>query len=117
MNRQRSAWLAGLTVGIAAGFATLEIPSLGWPLVVAFAIPALVAGPRLAAIGGLLSGLGTIWVVLLGRVALTCRAPDGEIGCSAPGIETWLAVGGAMLLVGLTLSAAAWRRARAATPR
>ena len=104
-------WLPGFAVGLTAGFATLEIPTLGWLLVIAFAIPAVVGRSRLAAIGGLLTGLGTVWLLLLGRVALTCRAeaPNG-IGCSAPGIETWLAVAGAMLGAGIVLTAVARRR-------
>jgi hypothetical protein len=105
MNRRlRSGWFAGLVVGVTTGFATLEIPTLGWLLVVVFAIPALIVGPRVAAIGGLFTGLGGVWLALLGRVALTCQATGDELGCHAPGIEPWLAVGGAMLAAGLVLS-------------
>jgi hypothetical protein len=103
-RRLRSGWIAGLVVGVTAGFATLEIPPLGWLLVVVFAIPALIVGPRFAAIGGLLTGLGGVWLALLGRVALTCQATGEELGCHAPGIEPWLSVGGAMLAIGLFLS-------------
>jgi hypothetical protein len=111
-ERRRAAWFPGLVVGVAAGFATLEFPTVGWLVVLVFAILALVAGPRLAAIGGLLTGLGGVWLVLLGRVALECRVPDGEIGCQAPGIEPWLAAGGAMLAIGLVLTVVAAIRAR-----
>lgn len=104
MSRARCGWLSGVAVGVTAGFATLEIPSLGWLLVVAFALPAALVGPRLAAIGGLLAGVGGVWIVLIGRVALTCTATDGELGCHAPGIEPWLAVGCAMLAAGLLLT-------------
>jgi len=101
-------WLAGLVVGVAAGFLTLEFPSLGWLLAIAFAVPAGIVGPRLAAVGGLVTGIGAVWIVLLGRVALTCRE-----GCQAPGIEIWLIFGGSVLAAGLTLSViAAWRRRR-----
>jgi hypothetical protein len=112
MNRRNwRGWLAGLVVGVTAGFATLELPTLGWLLAVAFAISAALVGPRVAAIGGLLTGLGAIWFVLLGRVALTCQATGDELGCHAPGIEPWLAVGAAMLAVGLALTLVAGIRA------
>jgi hypothetical protein len=105
----RGAWIPGLAVGCAAGFATLEIPSLGWLLVVAFAVPALASRDRWSAIAGLLTGLGAIWLILVGRVALTCRAVDGELGCQAPGIERWLWAGGGILAAGLLLTAL-WKR-------
>jgi hypothetical protein len=111
-SRRRAGWVPGVVVGVAGGFATLEIPTVGWLIVVAFAILALVVGPRLMAIGGLFTGLGAIWLVLLGRVALECRAPAGEIGCSAPGIEQWLAVGAGMLAIGIGLTIVAVVRTR-----
>jgi hypothetical protein len=104
----RRGWLGGFVVGVTAGCLTLEFPSLGWLLAIAFAVPAAIVGPRFAAIGGLLAGLGAIWTVLLGHGALTCRE-----GCEDPGIETWLVFGGSLLAAGLALSAiAAWRRRR-----
>jgi len=102
-------------VGVTAGFATLELPSLGWLLVAAFAIVTLANRDRLPAIAGILTGLGGIWLTLLGRVAWTCRAPDGEIGCQAPGIEPWLVAGLAMLACGVLLTAI-WTRRRRRTP-
>jgi hypothetical protein len=99
VRRRPSSWLPGFVVGVAAGFATLEIPTLGWLLVVAFVVPVLIRGPRRAAIGGLLTALGGVWAVLLGRVALTCRA-----GCEAPDLGPWLAVGGVMLAAGVLLT-------------
>lgn len=105
-NREKRGWLAGFVVGVAAGFLTLEFPSLGWLLAIAFAIPAAIVGPRVAAIGGLLAGLGAVWTVLLARVAVTCRE-----GCEAPGIERWLIFGGGLLAAGLALSViGVWRR-------
>jgi hypothetical protein len=101
-----------VAVGVSAGFATLEIPPLGWLLIVAFAVPAALGGPRLASIGGLFTGLGGVWIVLLGRLALTCTATGDELGCQAPGIEPWLAAGGAMFALGLNLSILATIRSR-----
>jgi hypothetical protein len=114
MNRRaRSAWIAGLAVGAAGGFLALELPTVGYVLLLLFAFPAAIVGPRAAAIGGLLTGFGGVWLLLLGRVALECRAPDGEIGCSAPGIEPWLAFGAAVIAIGIALTIVAVR-ARAA---
>lgn len=112
----RRGFVPGFVVGLTAGFASLEIPPLGWGLAIAFAVPALIAGPRLTSMSGLLTGYGAIWLVLLGRVALQCRARDGEIGCQAPGIEAWLMAGAALLAVGvaLTVVAVGRRRRRAA---
>jgi hypothetical protein len=103
-GRIRAGWIPGFVVGVAGGLLTLEFPTLGWLIVAVFAIPAAIVGPRAAAIGGLLTGLGGIWLVLLGRVAITCQATGEELGCHAPGIESWLAVGGAMLAIGIVLS-------------
>jgi len=109
--------LSGVAVGATAGFATLELPSLGWLLIVAFAVPAALVGPRLASIGGLLTGLGGVWILLLGRVALTCTATGDELGCHSPGIESWLAVGGTMLAAGLLLTTLATIRSRPGADR
>jgi hypothetical protein len=106
-------WLAGFVVGITAGFAALEIPPVGWGLVVAFAAAALRSRARGPATGGLLTGLGGVWVVLLERVAVSCRASDGELGCQAPDLHPWLTVGLAMLVVGAVLSLVAlWHGSR-----
>ena len=102
----RRGWLAGLVVGGAAGFASLELGFFGWAIAAAFAVPALIVGPRLASISGLLSGSGVIWLALLGRVALTCRVIDNDNGCRAPGIEFWLAAGAAQLVIGVALGVA-----------
>ena len=113
MNRQaRAGWIPGFVVGVAAGFATLEFPTLGWLLVIVFAILAAILGPRMAAIAGLLTGLGTIWLVILGRVAISCQATGDELGCHAPEIAPWLIAGGAMLATGVALTVVAYRRGR-----
>ncbi len=110
-GRARTSWFAGLVVGLTGGFLALEFPALGWLILVLFAVPAAIVGARAAAIGGLLTGFGAIWLALLGRVAITCRA-DGGFGCQAPGIEPWLAVGAGVLAIGLALTTIAFVRAR-----
>jgi hypothetical protein len=90
----------------------LELPPIGWGLAAAFVVGGLISKRRLAAIGGLVTGVGTAWTVLLGRVALTCQATGDELGCHAPGIEPWLAAGLGILAVGLALTAALVARGR-----
>jgi hypothetical protein len=110
VTRERSAWLSGVAVGAAGGFAALELPTVGWVVILAFAVPALVVGPRIAAIGGLLTGIGMTWALLFGRMALACQATGEESGCDAPDLTPWLASTGAMIGIGLALTAvAAWR--------
>ena len=111
-GRARRGWVAGVVVGVAGGLLALEFPTLGWLILVLFAVPAAIVGPRAAAIGGLLIGLGGCWLVLLGRVALTCRATVEELGCRAPGIEPWLAASAVVLAVGLALTIVAFLRGR-----
>ena len=111
-RRARSGWFPGFVVGLSAGFATLELPTVGWLLVIVFVILAAIIGPRTAAIGGLLTGLGGIWLVMLGRVAIACQATGSELGCHAPGIEPWLIAGAAMLATGVAATVLAVVRGR-----
>jgi len=102
-SRARSNWLAGVVVGVAAGVLTLTFPTLGWLIVLAFLLGLIRAAPRLPAVGGLFCGLGTAWLVLLGRSNLECQAFDAAPGqeCGSPDIGVWLAVGGALLAIGV----------------
>lgn len=109
-----SAWLAGVTVGATSGFLALELPPAGWLIAVAFLVGAVRTGRRLAALGGELAGFGGTWLVLLGRVALECAVPRSGFACSAPGIEAWLLLAGALLSGGLVLTVAAVRRSTSA---
>jgi hypothetical protein len=111
-ERARRGWIAGLGVGVAGGFLALEFPTLGLADPGPVCHPCCRRGPRAAAIGGLLTGLGACWLVLLGRVAITCQATGDELGCHAPGIEPWLAVGAGVLTIGLALTIVAFARAR-----
>jgi hypothetical protein len=112
IGRARQGWIAGLVVGVTGGFLALEFPTLGWLILALFAIPAAFVESRAAAIGGLLSGLGACWLVILGRVAITCRATGDEPGCHAPGIEPWLAISAGVLAIGIALTTFAAARVR-----
>jgi hypothetical protein len=113
----RGTWLPGLLVGLTAGVITLVGPTLGWLLMAAFALPALLGRHRLPAFGGLLTGIGAIWLVLLGRMAIACPVRDpSELGCHAPGLDPWLTAGGVMLAAGLAVSALAFGRRRRRGP-
>jgi hypothetical protein len=111
-GRARQSWIAGLVVGVTGGFLALEFPTLGWLILALFAVPAAIVESRAAAIGGLLAGLGACWLVILGRVAITCRASGEEPGCQAPGIEPWLALSAVVLTIGIALTIYASARAR-----
>jgi hypothetical protein len=110
----REGWIAGLAVGAAGGFLALELPILGWEVVVAFAVIAGVRGPRLPAEAGLLLGLGASWVLVLGRGMLDCRAFNEVPGqeCIQPDLGPWLIAGGTMLALGVAATAHAVGRAR-----
>lgn len=118
MRRVGRGWLSGLAVGAAGGFAALEFPPVGWFVIVGFTLPAVVVGPRIASVGGLLVGIGGVWIALLGRMALTCQATGEDLGCHAPNLDPWLDAGAVMLAVGalLTIAAAVGARRAAAEP-
>lgn len=103
---RRTAWLAGLTAGALGGLLALELPVIGYAILVAFAGPALVVGPRRAALGGLLLGAGALALLLLGRADLACAEFNEGVGqgCVAPDLTPWRVVGGASVMIGLILT-------------
>ncbi len=110
----RAAWIAGFVVGVGAGVLSLVIPTVGWVIAGAFAVPAIISRARVAAIGGLLAGFGSAWLGLLARATLDCQAFDAAPGqeCVSPDLAPWLIAGSVMLAVGIGLSAVAVVRAR-----
>ena len=104
----RQAWLAGASVGATTGLLTLEFPSLGWLVLAAFVVPALLSATRVAAISGLTVGFGGTWLALLGNSSASCRPPD----CIAPDIAPWLAIGSGVLTTGIALTVALYVRIR-----
>ena len=105
-------WLAGLVVGVAAGFWLAEWPAHGAVLAVAFAVPAALSRARLPALGGLLVGIPALWLTVIGFATTRCANFDAQPGqeCVMSDIGAWPFVAVGMLLVGAICSLAAARR-------
>ena len=97
-------WVIGLVVGAVAGAGTLLAGPIAGLLGLIAIVLAVVESPRAAAIGGVLIGLGGAWLVLFGRVALTCRGD-----CVAPGLEPWLVAAGILAGLGVLVTLRARR--------
>jgi hypothetical protein len=102
----------GFVLGLIAG-GLGGLLSLTWAVGVPFLGPlAIVVGclirPRPTGAGGTLIGWGATWLVLFARVAGSCST-DRDCG-GGPDIEPWMAAGVGLILVGLALLAAAYRR-------
>ena len=112
-RRMLSNWIAGLVVGVGAGVLALILPILGWLIAGAFLLGLIRATPRAPAVGGLFVGLGTTWLALLLRSHFECQAFNGAPGqeCIEPDIGPFLAVGAALLAVGMFATAATLIRA------
>ena len=78
-----------------SGAGTLIAGFLGGLLALVAIGLAVAEAPRAAAIGGVLIGLGGTWLVLFGRVAVTCQAD-----CVAPDLRPWLGVAGVLTGLG-----------------
>ena len=107
MRRTGSAVLAGFVVGVASGFVSLELPSLGWMIGVAFLIGALGSRRRVAAIAGLLMGFGLAWIAVLWLAHQACVdfnvPPDQD--CIEPDVTAWFVFAIGIAVVGLALLA------------
>jgi hypothetical protein len=98
----RTAWLAGLVLGVADGFTYLLVPVVAVLLIGLGGALFSWKGPRLAAIGGFLSGFGLCWVALLTIGIADCSAANvypGQ-GCRSENAVYFLATGCVILLVG-----------------
>ena len=94
-----SARWAGAVVGAAAGLATLEFPTVGWSVVIAFVAGAVIARRGAAAGGAMLAVMGLEWVTLL--------LANG----TWPEVASWIATGALMLASGgALLLVDRWRR-------
>jgi hypothetical protein len=112
-RRSLSNWIAGLVVGVGAGVPSLVLPILDWVIAVAFLVGLTRATPRVPAVGGLFVGLGTTWLALLLRSHVECQAFNAAPGraCMEPDIGPYVAVGAALLAVGMFATAATLIRA------
>jgi hypothetical protein len=105
----RSSWFVGFVMGNLGGFLLLEGPTLGLAILAAMAVLVRLAGRAIAGAGGLLMGVGAIWIALLGRVKLSCTI---DAGCEPGAIDGYLAVGAGFLALGIVASLVALARNR-----
>jgi hypothetical protein len=106
MTPARTAWLAFAMLGVLDTLLLLEFPPAGLLLLV-LAIAGMVRRrPRDAALAGLLTGIGGTWTGLMVRVKVSCEAFDAVPGqgCEAPDIDGWIAIGGAILAIGVLVT-------------
>ena len=77
-------------------------------------MPAAVSRGRLAALGGLLVGLPTAWLAIIGQATLRCAEFDAQAGqgCVMSDATGWVAVAVALLAVGIVGTVAAAARSR-----
>ncbi len=103
----RRRWFTGLVIGMVFGLGTLIGGTLIGMLGLVAAGLISVRPGRMLAIGGVLTGLGACWLVLFATAEARCGP-----GCSGPDITPWLAASGAMLAVGVSLTALGRSRIR-----
>lgn len=105
-GRPRPNFLLGLAVGAALGLCyAVGAGLLLWPGLVLVAL--LVAeGPWPARMGGVLTGFGAMWFVLLAAIAWACAR---DAACTQPNASSWVMIGAAILVPGVVLDAIAWR--------
>ncbi len=108
----RTATFAGLSVGAIGGFLLLEWPPIGLLIVVVYLVLARFARQALAGLGGSLISVGAVWLVLFGRVKLSCDRTGPGGTCESPGIDGILLVALAILLLGIGSWLLAAQRAR-----
>jgi hypothetical protein len=110
-RRRLRGWLAGLIVGVVAGFWFAEWPTLGAVIAVLFAIPAAMSRERVAALGGLLLGIPAMWLTVIGLATARCADFDAQPGqdCVMADVGPWAAVAVALLVAGSIASVAAAR--------
>jgi hypothetical protein len=111
------AWLTGLMLGGLTGLTTVSfaLGVLGLPILVGSVAVILWKGPRAIALTGYLTGIGLLWTVLIANTTISCLTIDRGPGrwCEpAEGVGRFLAAGGTMLVLGLVLSAEAFRQRR-----
>jgi hypothetical protein len=108
-------WLAGLVVGLLAGFLLAAWPTIGVLVAFVFAAPPAVSSSRPAGLGGLLVGVPTSWLAVIALAAGRCAefnaAPGRE--CMAPDLSPWMSIATGLLVIGVSMSVRVARRAPA----
>jgi len=107
-----ASWAIGLVIGGLAGSAIL---TFGAPLLLvslAVLALALVAARSLALLSGAFIGVGATWLVLLVRAQVACDLFDAapNHGCRGFGVERFLVISSAALVVGLLVGGVARHR-------
>ena len=112
MTSPRTAWLAFFVLGALETVVLLEFPIAGILLLLLALVGIAWRPPRGAALAGLIAGIGAMWTFLMVRVQVSCDASNATPGesCQAPGIEGWILVGVALLVVGAIATLAVLRR-------
>lgn len=110
----RSGWLAGLTVGAAAGLLFGVWPTFGIGIAGAFAAGALWTRQP-AGLSGLLVGLPATWLLAVAGAMVSCARFDAGAGqeCRPPDVTGWVIVAVGLLVAGLAGSGVLLRRNRA----
>jgi hypothetical protein len=115
MTPARTAWIAFLILGVLDTVLLLEFPPAGLLLLVLAIVGTLWRPPRGAALAGLVTGIGGTWTGLMVRVKVSCEAFNAVPGqgCEAPDIDGWIAIGGAILAIGMVVTLGVVLRGRA----
>ena len=107
MNDGRRRWFVGVVIGLVFGLATLVGGTVMALLGLVAAGLLSVRPGRTLAVGGVLTGLGACWLAIFASADARCGA-----GCVGPDLTPWFLASGAMLAVGVSLTAVGWSRDR-----
>ena len=100
------AFLVGLLAGAVAATSVVILGTLSLFVGVPLLIIGVLIPPRFFGAAGTLTGFGAAWLVLFGRVAITCRFPDCQGPASSPAIDSlapFLVAGAVCVFGGLVL--------------
>lgn len=100
----RRRWALGLITGVVAGAGAAIAGGLGGLLALCAMVLVAARPPRDAPAGGLATGLGSTWLLVLIRGDLAC-----DVDCVAPDTLPWYAIAAAFLALGILVTARAFR--------
>jgi len=109
-NESWRSWLLGIVVGVGTG---VLVSAAGIIALLALGAAVLamgfVATRSLAVLSGGFLGLGALWLAAVARGLADCPAPN----CTSVDLGSFPAVTASVIIVGVLLGIAAWRRAAA----